>query len=124
MKTVVYMSIAISVFTACSKSNEESLSGNSGNTGGACDTVSMKFARDVFPIISANCFSCHGNGQALGGISLETYTQISQRAGNGSLMGSITHASGFTPMPEGRPKLSDCNINKIKNWIDGGRLNN
>ena len=125
-KTMVFLSIAIIGFTACSKSNEETLSGNSntGGSGNSCDTVNMKFAANVFPIIQNNCFSCHGNGVANGGVSLENYNLISQRAGNGSLMGAITHASGFSPMPQGRPKLAACDINKIKSWIDRGRLNN
>ena len=126
-KTLLYFTIATGLLSACSKSNEESLSGantNNGGPGSTCDTVNMKFAANVFPIIQANCFSCHGNGRTEGGLSLENYSLISQRAGNGSLLGAISHSSGFTPMPYGLPKLASCDINKIKSWIDRGRLNN
>jgi hypothetical protein len=45
-------------------------------------------------------------------------------ADNGKLVGAITHAAGFLPMPQSAPKLSDCNINKIKDWVNRGALNN
>lgn len=112
----------------CSKTNEEFESRNStGNTGGttsSCDTVNMKYATNIQPIIQANCYSCHANGKAESGVSLETYNQVKQRAASGLLMNVITHASGFPAMPYQLPKLSDCDINKIKDWIDRGTLNN
>jgi hypothetical protein len=43
---------------------------------------------------------------------------------NGKLMGSITWASGFSPMPKNASKMPDCEIQKIQKWIDQGALNN
>ncbi len=112
------------LFAACTKANEATESGN--NTGGnpVCDTVNMKYATNVLPIIQGNCYSCHGNGQMNGGISLDSYTNLKRQVSNGKLINVITHASGFPAMPRNNPKLSDCNINKIRSWISRGAIDN
>jgi cytochrome c553 len=111
----------------CSKTNEETeLRNSTGNTGPVvtCDTVNMKYSVNMQPILAANCYSCHANGRYESGVRLETYSQVSQRALSGQLLGVISHKSGFPAMPYQLPKLSDCNINKIKSWIDRGAQNN
>lgn len=110
------------VVTGCSKENETNLQGGSG--GNNCDTVNMKYSADVLPIIRANCYSCHGNGAAMGGISLDGYANLKVQADNGNLVGVITHANGYPPMPMGAAQLSECDINKIKDWIANGKQNN
>lgn len=112
------------LFAACTKANEATVSGN--NTGGnpVCDTVNMRYATNVLPIIQANCFSCHGNGQVNGGVNFDTYANLQRQAANGKLINVITHASGFPPMPRNNPKLSDCDINKIRSWVNRGAINN
>lgn len=111
---------------ACSKKSEDKLSsGGTGGTGGtSCDTVNMAYTANVVPILKANCYSCHGNGSALGGVTLDNYAAVQTRASNGQLIGVITHASGYPAMPEGGAKLSDCDINKIQDWINRGAQNN
>ncbi|MFN2457364.1 MAG: cytochrome c [Chitinophagaceae bacterium] len=109
------------VILACTKSNEIDLGGIRG--GANCDTVNMKLAVNVRPILQANCFSCHGNGIVNGGVTLDTYAGVKAVADNGKLIGTITHASGFPPMPQTGIKLSDCNINKIRAWINRGAKN-
>src|SRR3954462_11463250 len=126
-KKLIYLIVIGFVWAGCSKTNEETLSnGSTGNTGGNtgnCDTVNMKYATNIQPIIQANCYSCHGNGQAESGISLDSYTKLKQQANNGNLIGVITHAAGYPPMPYNLPKLSDCDINKIKDWVERGAPN-
>jgi len=128
-KTLLYMTIVAFTVIGCSKTNEVAESGGgTGNPGGGgtptCDTVNMKYSANVQPIIAANCYSCHGNGLSQNGVSLDSYAKVQQQVSNGKLMGVITHAPGYTPMPYGKAKLSDCDINKIKSWIDRGALNN
>jgi hypothetical protein len=43
---------------------------------------------------------------------------------NGKLMGVISHAVGFKPMPNGGNKLPDCKIIQIRKWIEVGAPNN
>jgi hypothetical protein len=112
-------------FFSCSKTNEDKLSGNDTNIQN-CDTTNMSYSNDIVPILSDYCYACHGKNTNDGsdGIILEEYGNISGRAINGTLMGVITHASGFPAMPQDGPKLSDCNINKIRAWINNGAQNN
>jgi hypothetical protein len=91
---------------------------------GCPDTLNISFAIKVEPLLRANCFSCHGNGASLGNISLDTYDEIKNLAINGHLLGAISHAAGFAPMPAGADKLSDCNITAVKTWIEEGAQNN
>ncbi|HRN56056.1 MAG TPA: cytochrome c [Agriterribacter sp.] len=104
----------ISVLGSCSKASEDVLMPQQ------CDTVGMKYSRDILPIITANCYSCHANGIVNGDVSLDGYANLKTQADNGNLIGVITHANGYPPMPGNGGKLSDCEINKIKAWIAGG----
>jgi hypothetical protein len=117
---------------SCSKSSADQQTvtnpppppGGGGTT--TCDTVDMKYATDVVPILVAHCYACHGNGSSAGsgGILLDNYANLKTYASNGFLKGDITHTSGFVAMPYGLPKLDDCTINKILDWINRGAQNN
>ena len=109
---------------SCSKSNEEELRNDPGTNSNGCTTSNMKFSADIAPILQANCNSCHNATGPLGGVITENYAGAKIIADNGTLVGTITHASGFSPMPKGKPKLADCDINKIKAWIAQGTQNN
>lgn len=110
---------------SCAKSNEETLQtdGQGINTTG-CNTASMKFSTDIAPILKANCNGCHNTTSAAAGVNTETYAGVKAIADNKSLVGSITHATGYSPMPKGMAKLSDCDIDKIKAWVAQGARNN
>jgi hypothetical protein len=90
-----------------------------------CDTVNMKYSIDVVPILQANCYVCHG-GTASGsaGRKFDTHALLSNYVANGKLVKAITHSPGATPMPYNLPKMSDCNINKILDWVNRGALDN
>ncbi len=109
--------------SSCTKQNEETLKAQSGG-GVTCDTTGMKYSADIVPILQANCYRCHGNGNINGGVTLDSYTGVVTQANNGNLVGAITHAPGYTPMPFDGGKLSDCDIAKIKAWINLGTPNN
>ncbi len=118
-------SIFLLFLFSCSKSNETELQGPSqGVTATGCNTANMKFSAEIAPILQANCVSCHNTAGASAGINTETYSGVKVIADNGLLIGTITHASGFSPMPQGKPKLPECDINKIRAWIAQGTTNN
>ena len=116
-----FLLLTIVIAVSCSKSNEEDLAPPA--TSG-CNTVNMTYSADVVPILQANCYSCHGDGGKDGGVNLDTYENVKDEADGGALLGTITHSSGFPPMPENGGKLSDCDINIIRDWINHGALNN
>jgi hypothetical protein len=92
-----------------------------------CDTINITFALSVAPVLDQYCLSCHGNSTAASygsNIKLEDYTDVKAQADNGKLIGSISHESGYSPMPKGASKLDNCIITAIKQWIDAGAQNN
>ena len=111
--------VVLFVAISCSKKNEEELSVDA-----VCDTNNMTYSVNIQPILENFCYSCHGRGLSQNGINFDTYAGVKAVVDNGKLVGAITHASGFVPMPQSAPKLSDCNINKIKSWVASGAVNN
>ncbi len=94
-------------------------------TAGACDTTAATFSAKVLPLMNTSCNMCHGGTASAGaGIKLDTYTGVKAQLTAGRLLGSIQHQSGFSAMPKGGTKLSDCNIAIIKAWVNAGALNN
>lgn len=110
------------LFASCKKENEEDLIKQNGSV--LCDTADMKYSVNILPVIQSNCYSCHGNGLSEGGISLNSYSDIKIQVENKRLINAITHAPGYSPMPQGLPKLSACDINKISAWINRGAPDN
>lgn len=101
-------------------------------TGSCADTTAISYQQTIMPILAANCYRCHGtnSNSGSGGIILQDYnvlkrfaqtTQLNKTTGS-LLYGNITHAGKpyYTNMPFDGGKLSDCDILKIKKWIDMG----
>jgi len=95
---------------------------NVGTSG--CDITKFNFSADIKPILATNCTGCHGGTAPSGGINLTVYDVVKQVGLNGRLVGAITHAPGFQPMPRNANKLSDCKITQIQKWIDAGAQDN
>ena len=122
MKKLV-LPIVFFILSGCYYDSEEALYGKPGT---GCNTDITKFSTEIKPILQSNCLSCHSNSSALssgGGIKLQDYADVKVNVLNGKLVGTIDHASGFSAMPKGGVKLSDCNILIIKAWITKGTLN-
>lgn len=111
--------MSVIIVQSCSKDSEDNVTPPP-----TCSTDNIKYSTNILPIISSNCYACHGNGATTAGINVDGYANLKTLVDNGKLVGVVTHASGFTPMPYNKPKLSDCDINKIKAWVAGGALNN
>jgi hypothetical protein len=91
---------------------------------GPCLTDNVSYSAFVAPLLSTNCVGCHSGGTPSGNIVLNSHSAVQTVALNGRLLGAITWASGFPQMPQGSAKLSECNIEKIKVWINNGAPNN
>jgi hypothetical protein len=96
---------------------------------GNCDTTKYTFSGTIYPIINDYCIECHSGASPQGIVLIYDYKTISD-AGKipagiyGSLYGTVAHSAGNKPMPYNRPNLSECNVIKIKKWIDAGTPNN
>jgi hypothetical protein len=101
----------------CTKDNVEQLQG----APVTCDTVDQHFA-DILPIIQANCYSCHGHTDNTfsGGLDLQGADTAQGHAALAGwafmLSGLLNHDDGYEFMPYDRPKLDDCDINKVVDW--------
>jgi hypothetical protein len=121
-KLIGFFSFALLIVYGCTKQNEQALSTDTTT----CKTDSMSYTSNVRPIMQSYCFTCHGNGSTggSGGINLDGYDNLKPYVDNGKLVGNITHAPGYVPMPYGQPKMPDCEINQIVAWVNQGAKNN
>ena len=93
---------------------------------GACDTTRVSYNADIMAILDASCQGCHKGPSAKSGINLYDYTTIKSLALDGkytygSLLSSVSHEGGNpNPMPQGANKLQECDINKIRAWVNMG----
>lgn len=95
------------------------------------ETVS--FAKDVAPILIANCNGCHYAAMRVsGGLQLNTFSQLLKggeggpiiapgKPDNSMLMKKLLGLDGDR-MPKGRPALSDEQIKLISTWISEGAV--
>jgi hypothetical protein len=91
---------------------------------------------DVKPIFNRYCFGCHSAAEMSSGLNLETYQGVLKGSSGGDVVkpgratSSILYQAlardtdGVRPMPLGGAKLPDSAINIIKDWIQGGLLEN
>lgn len=124
-RLVTYLSCLILAYLtgiSCSKMSEDQLTVPSENK--SCDTVNMTFSKDVQPILDTNCYGCHHEGNAYAGVALDNYDGVKQTVVNQQLIGVINQSAGYNPMPPTGSKLTQCNIDKITDWVNHGAINN
>ena len=91
----------------------------------APDENDISFSKNVQPIFTTNCVACHDGGIPPDLTAGKSYTAIvpayvtAGDASSSDLYESLV--SGYMP-PDG--KLSDEDINIVKNWINQGAKNN
>lgn len=124
MKKLILAALVL-IFTGCYYENQEELYGK---PGGDCDPTMAMYSMDILPILQTNCYSCHSAAAVAGGDgggnNFEVFSVLQTLALNGKLVGSVDHQTGFIPMPQFGNKLSNCDISKIKLWVNSGALNN
>ena len=87
-----------------------------------CVFEKMTFENDIKPIIEENCTGCHGGPKPKNGYDFTNPQKFKEIALTGDVYMAITHSEGVTAMPFKGDKLSDCDIKKIKSWIDNGAV--
>jgi mono/diheme cytochrome c family protein len=124
LKTGIFISAAIAglYLSGCYYDHEDKLYRAVNNA--ACDTTAITYGTSITAIMNTNCNSCHGGSAPQGGIKLDSYAGVKATVDNARLLGSIQQAAGYSPMPKGGGKLSDCDIKKVSLWIAAGAPNN
>ncbi len=91
----------------------------------------VSFAKDILPIFVDNCFKCHGGDKTEKGLILNSYTSVMAGSQNGAVIvaGSAADSMLFQlvsngKMPKSGTKLTDQQLELIKNWINSGAQNN
>ncbi len=92
-----------------------------------CNTANMSYTMNVVPLLEKNgCMTsgCHGGNAADNPLFMGSYESLKAVVDIQRLIGSIKHEQGFSPMPKGGSKISDCDIRKIEAWVTQGAKNN
>ena len=92
-----------------------------------CVPEKNSFSTDIYPILLDRCINCHKGPNPQSGINYETYedvlsTVVAGKPEQSLLYGTISYDFG-TEMPYLEDQLSECEIEKIKNWILNGAKN-
>jgi mono/diheme cytochrome c family protein len=96
---------------------------------GAQDEQAAFFEKEVLPILKANCFKCHGNGKARGGLSLASRAGVLKGGDRGPavsltrpeeslLLKAIHYQGGLEMPPDGR--LKPAEIATLTRWLQAG----
>ena len=87
-------------------------------------------ARRVYEILKANCLECHGESRK-GNLDLRTHATLIKGGATGRVVVAheplksrlfllVSHADPDDVMPLKRPKLSDDDVEAIRQWIEDG----
>lgn len=115
--------VLLASISSCYYDKEELLYGRANML--CTDTAgTVSYSQKIVPVLQQYCYSCHSGNFPSGNIMMGTYTADKVIAQNGKLIGTVKHAAGFSPMPKGMSKLSDCQVTLIQRWIDGNMPNN
>lgn len=84
-----------------------------------CQTQ-VSFAQEVMPLLQDKCVACHNGSQPP---NLTTHGSVSASADDVLSRISLSDGDALL-MPQGGPRLADTLIQKVKCWIDQGKLDN
>jgi cytochrome c5 len=110
--------LVLTGFTGCYYDNKTELYPDQ------CDTAKVSFTTFIKPIIDKDCKVCHSGATPIGIIPLNNYSEIKASVQSGKLSGSVNGLNGYKPMPQGGTKWGECELSKLKSWIDAGAPNN
>lgn len=91
----------------------------------------VEYARNIKPILSRACTSCHGKDKQRGGLRLDSFENlrlggdsgpviVPGQAGGSRLIKAITGTPDVVAMPPKGPRLPDADIALLNGWINQG----
>ncbi len=129
MRSLLYLFPAALLLSAalggCASENLEDLTG--APVVAPCDTTAVAtYSLVVRPVLERyNCITCHkpgGVGFLASGFNYETVAGLQAAVQSGKLLPAIEHKPGAPQMPQGQPKMADCDIARVKQWVRRGAL--
>ncbi len=97
----------------------------------------VSFKNDVQPILQYRCLECHradGPGVAYSGLNLESYDGLMKGTRFGSVivpgnamvsnLNVLVEGRAGIRMPHNRKRLTPCEIQVLRNWVNQGAKNN
>lgn len=87
-----------------------------------CTGLTPTYNNDIKAILDASCTSsgCHNSVDLANNYDFSTYATASAISQGNRFLGAINHQSGFMPMPQNAPKLSNENIELLTCWVENG----
>jgi hypothetical protein len=103
--------------------------------GSAAAQTAPTYDDDIKPLIQRRCLPCHSASEMRASLNLETFGGVIKGGGSGDVVKPgrptasmlykvIVREEGVPQMPLGGPKLPDADIQKVREWIQGGLLEN
>jgi len=88
----------------------------------------LSFAKDVQPIVTAKCVTCHGkDNKKKGGLDLRTLDTLHKGGESGQVVVAgqlekslLWESVDNGTMPPGKPKLTSAEKDTLRRWIEGG----
>ena len=95
----------------------------------------INFIEHIRPIFKDHCLNCHNPDKSKAGLDLSTMAGILEGGSGGdvvkagvadssSLYLSVMHHDTVEPMPPKKAKLPQAKLDMIRNWIQGGLIEN
>jgi len=87
-----------------------------------CTGLTPTYTSDIKTILDASCAKsgCHDATSMANNINLSTYTSARNVSQGNRFLGAVQHKSGFMPMPQDGPKLSQDKIDLLTCWVQNG----
>ena len=116
---ILFITFTCAINYSCTFDNEEDLLKDYN-----CDTTDIIYS-DLTNIFNGICANCHSSTFTLSpGINMDSYSNVKSSINTGLVVPAINHENGVPPMPQGLPKLSNCDLEKIQAWINLGMPEN
>ncbi|MBF0126019.1 MAG: hypothetical protein HQM02_02305 [Magnetococcales bacterium] len=119
--------LATAILGVCLATAGEGWAGNVGR---------VSFSEDVFPILQYRCLECHkagAPGVAFSGLNLESYDGLMKGTRYGpvvvpgnamvSNLNVLVEGRAGIRMPHNRKRLTSCEIDILRNWVNQGAKN-
>jgi len=110
--------------TGCAYENEAELFPRIEKSISPCGTDTVTYAKTIAPLLEQHCTTCHNELVLSGDVNLEGWAAVKAQADRGALVGAITGAPDYEPMPPGGAFLPNCDVERVKAWVQAGAPNN